>query len=296
MSEITGFVTGIYPKSEELRRAIGRWQRGAGGKEELDRIIGNETVNFENLTENSIIHTDPMFNWFDIFRPLMTVISGFSIGPLRRFEETNTFYREPIIEKAPLLDIEKLNGTEAEESLPLPLYRSGLSSAGILPGPSTFYSFSKNSGNVHAEKFSESLLGAYAKLLKASGRKDVVIMERVSPERYVLEHLLKKLSDFRVFLYTTGSIKKESFEGLQGKFHSIIANPEYAHIAIEHSELPGFNLLDAHNTRMEKADQIISQFRKIHGGKGIIAPNDYLDFLPFGIANRKIELLKEVSA
>ncbi len=296
MSEITGFVTGIYPKSEELRRAIGRWQRGSSGTEELSTIIGNETVNFENLAENSIIHTDPLFNWFDIFRPLMTVISGFSIGPLTRFEETNTFYREPIIEKAPVLDTGKLNGTEAEESLPLPLYRSGSSSAGILPGPSTFFSFSKNSGNVGKEKFSESLLDAYAELLKASGRKDAVIMERVAPEKHALELMLKKLSGFRIFLYTTGSIRKESFDGLQGKFHSILVNPEYADIAIKHSELPGFNLLDAHNTRLEKADQIISQFRKLHGGKGIVAPNDYLDFLPFRIANRKIELLKEVSA
>ncbi len=289
-----GIVTGIYPKSENLRKVIGRWQRGVSGAGELDEALENETKRYEDISNGVSINCDPLFNWFDIFRPLLTAISGFSVGPLRRFEETNTFYREPSLESLPVLNSSFDTLLEASESLPLPLFRSNKNSSACFPGPETFFSMSSNTGNLSKPEFINSLVKSYSEILSKTGRNSAVIMERVSPGADSIKAFNKHLSGKKIFLYATGPLEESSFRGTDQKLHSIIAKPEFAGIATAHSQIPGFELVDAHNTRMESPKEILDKFAKLSHGNGIIAPTDYLDFLPSVIADRKVALLSEV--
>ncbi len=105
MVRMEGFVHGIYPKSEKLRVRIGRWERGSLSAGELNDLIADETAIYEDLFDGQALHTDPLFNWYDIFRPIVLMSSGMDLGPLTRFEETNTFYRIPQLHGLPSLRI-----------------------------------------------------------------------------------------------------------------------------------------------------------------------------------------------
>lgn len=96
--QIDKLVYGIYPKTNELRLHIGRWEKGKIPDATLNENIESEKAMFYDLLkEGSIEHTDPLFNWYDILRPVSLIVDGIDLGPLTRFKETNSFYRMPVI-------------------------------------------------------------------------------------------------------------------------------------------------------------------------------------------------------
>ena len=67
-------------------------------------------------------YTDPLFNWQDIFRPLVASIDGISLGPLTRYFETNTFYRKPIVNEVGNVK-NSLDVDGSEYNIPGPVYK-----------------------------------------------------------------------------------------------------------------------------------------------------------------------------
>lgn len=305
MTEIETLVYGIYPKTENLRKSLNRWERRKLPVEELKAILKAEKdIVFEMLKENKIsCFTDPLFNWYDVFRPLLMIVDGIEIGPLTRYKETNTFYRLPIVQKIDGLAKDPKSDAEIDANPPLPLYQgTGLDGfMAFLPSPLSLFRMSKIEGDLEFNDFASGILKVYDDILASIGTERVLLFE---PLEYEPEQRLSALNDFvekhEVTLVASGGLKDSNFAGFRGKFKTIIVgeNEGDIRIASKYCEELGVGLIDAHNTKVESAAAVRDKALKIASEFGlqkiIVANSDYLDFLPRSIADKKIKVLSEI--
>ncbi len=123
-------LTGPFPRPEHLVKATRDLDRGridTAAAEEAFARAEREVVEVETALGLDTV-TGGYLRWADLFRPLTLSWKGTSSGPLTRFFETNTFYRQPILESPP----ERTDGGLASW---LP---RGRAARAILPGPYTF--------------------------------------------------------------------------------------------------------------------------------------------------------------
>ncbi len=133
--EIRITLTGPFPRSEELVRATRDLDRGRQSPEAVEEIYARTEIEVVDLERR--LGTDRCtagyLRWADLFRPIAESWGGFAVGPITRWFETNTFYRQPILHAPP----ERTPGAIASR-LPLPLRGEGAARAlVILPGPYT---------------------------------------------------------------------------------------------------------------------------------------------------------------
>jgi 5-methyltetrahydropteroyltriglutamate--homocysteine methyltransferase len=298
--KIKKLVYGIYPRSDKLRLAYGRYERGKETLEDLRKLIYEENKKFYSLTEGIEYVTDPLFNWYDIIRPIALSIDGITLGPLRRYFETNTFYREPVIKNLGKLKLDPTGKETFEDNPPFPMFhRYGEEHIPILPSPYSVYSMSKFEKNIDIDQFISHTLLIYSDILTKFNSTQVVIFSPFSDsgEKY------KIYKDFcaknKVILVTSNKLSEENFEGVNFKFESIVVpDSKDLQISQKYSNIPGIQILDSHNTKIETREEISSKLKEIestHKLESIVVTHkDYMDFLPRIIADRKIEILKEV--
>ncbi|MHB1439908.1 MAG: uroporphyrinogen decarboxylase/cobalamine-independent methonine synthase family protein [Cuniculiplasma sp.] len=297
---IETLIYGIYPRSDRLRLEYGRLERGVETTEKIKDIIREEKSNFYQMTKGINFVTDPLFNWYDVFRSISLSVDGISLGPLRRYLETNTFYREPEITRLGELKLDVLEPLEFEDNPPFPMFQNDHRGVlPIFPEPSSMYSMSSVSPEVGEKEFSLKLLKIYDRIAEQFNSGQIVIF---SPKAtYQNMEIYKELNSSRqLFLVLNESVKEGSFENLSFKFESIIVpDKKYLDLAQNNSIKPGLQMLDSHNTRIETVEELKKELLTIENATGIknliVTHRDYMDFLPRTIADRKVKILKEMN-
>ena len=290
--EVEKLVYGIYPKTNELRLHIGRWEKGRLPDAALNSEIESEKKLFyQMLNENGVEYTDPLFNWYDILRPVCLITDGIDLGPLSRFKETNSFYRMPLINSIEGITMDPVDFSPLNENPPLPLYlHVGKYFNAFLPSPLSFYKMSKSTMNyVHFEAAIEKI---YSEILKQFGARKAVLYDPIPyGENDVLD--LSALSEFQIRLVTTGKLYSGN---IKGKLHSIVADytPENFIISKKNSVVPGVKLIDGYSTKMENVDAIDKSVYSLDADKIVVSHREYFDFLPRIIADRKLELISRI--
>ena len=134
-------LTGPFPRSESLVAATRDLDRGRATAEAVEDLYSRtegEVVALERRLGFDTI-TGGYLRWADLFRPFAETWDGLTVGPLTRWFETNTFYRQPILHAPPA----RVKGAIASR-LP-PALRDAPAQAGvILPGPYTFAGLLEN--------------------------------------------------------------------------------------------------------------------------------------------------------
>jgi len=128
-------LTGPYPRPEALihaTRDLDRGRTNAEAVEELYRTTEQEVVALERRLGFDQV-TAGFLRWPDLFRPFAETWEGLAVGPLTRWLETNTFFRQPIL-LAPLGRTERAFAAR----LPPPLRAQPDAARLLLPGPYTF--------------------------------------------------------------------------------------------------------------------------------------------------------------
>jgi 5-methyltetrahydropteroyltriglutamate--homocysteine methyltransferase len=128
-------VTGPLPRSEALVRATRDLDRGRTTPEAVDRLFADaerEVVALERRLGFASL-TAGYLRWPDPFRPFAERWPGFSVGPLTRWFETNTFFRQPVLLAPP----QRAPGALLPW-IPAPLREQPESARVLLPGPYTF--------------------------------------------------------------------------------------------------------------------------------------------------------------
>ena len=298
--DVKTLVYGIYPRSDRLRLDYGRHERGSLSTEKLKSIIKEEKEIFYRMTDRINLITDPLFNWHDIFRPIVLSVGGLRLGPLRRYGETNTFYREPLIEGKGEITFDIFTDQEFEENPPFPMFYGGNRKIlPIFPSPEAMYRMSSNESKYSIEDFSENLFEIYGKVADRMDSRKILIFAPQISEGDILS-MEKICSTHEVILLSPEEIKSEYFDSFNFKFDSIVVGRrEYLNVAGDHSKTPGLGILDAHNTKIESGkeiERVIDEIEKEFQFKNlIISHNDYMDFLPRSIADRKVMTLQEVN-
>jgi len=101
-------VIGAFPKisddpgGQELRRALHRFDRGEIDADALDGVFDAVTVQAIAQLEAAGIDVinDGQIRWDDLFSLFARSWDGVSRGPLERFYDNNTYFRQPVIERA----------------------------------------------------------------------------------------------------------------------------------------------------------------------------------------------------
>jgi len=122
--------TGPFPRPEALVKATRDLDRGRIRPEEAE-VAYAEAEREVTRVEGELgldARTGGQLRWPDLFRPFTLGWTGVRVGPLTRFFETNTFYRQPILEAPPLG-----GGLGLASWVP-----RGSRSLAVLPGPYTF--------------------------------------------------------------------------------------------------------------------------------------------------------------
>ena len=128
-------LTGPFPRPEPLIRATRDLDRGRTSSErveELTREAEREVVALERRLGFDTVSAG-YFSWPDLFRPLIEAWEGLTVGPLTRWLETNTFFRQPTLLSPPV----RTPGTFAAR-LPSALRAEPVAGRIFLPGPYTF--------------------------------------------------------------------------------------------------------------------------------------------------------------
>jgi 5-methyltetrahydropteroyltriglutamate--homocysteine methyltransferase len=91
------FVTGIYPRSEQLVQATRDLDRGRTTEEAVDEQVERDLAELVSVQQAAGLDllSDGMLRWQDLFRPVLEATEGLETGALTRFLDTNTFYRAP---------------------------------------------------------------------------------------------------------------------------------------------------------------------------------------------------------
>ena len=134
-------VIGAYPKigegldGQELRRALHRHDRGEIGDADLDKVFDEVTRSAIGEIESAGIDVtnDAQIRWDDLLSPFARTWSGVEAGPLERFYDNNTYFRQPVI-SGPIV-------TDGKSLVRDYTFARGVAKAQLkatMPGPLTF--------------------------------------------------------------------------------------------------------------------------------------------------------------
>jgi len=128
-------LTGPFPRSEALVAATRDLDRGRTTPEAVEELFATAEREVLALEERLGLDTVTAgyLRWADLFRPIAETWEGFTVGPLTRWFETNTFYRQPILHAPPV----RVPGAIAAR-LPPPLRAAPARARVLLPGPYSF--------------------------------------------------------------------------------------------------------------------------------------------------------------
>jgi 5-methyltetrahydropteroyltriglutamate--homocysteine methyltransferase len=128
-------LTGPFPRSEALVAATRDLDRGRTTPEAVEALYASTESEVLALEERLGLDTVTAgyLRAADLFRPIAETWEGFTVGPLTRWFETNTFYRQPILHAPPV----RVPGALLAR-LPPALRAAPARARVVLPGPYTF--------------------------------------------------------------------------------------------------------------------------------------------------------------
>ena len=295
-------LTGIFARSPELIKATRDYDRGRLKENDLERIREGDVKNLMNFQEDFQYIIDGGFLWQDLLRPF-TFVKGIESGPLTRFFRTNTFYRKPIIKGNIELKSEFIDKFYYLDLIP---ERRKVN----LPGPVSFVGLSE-------DKYCNNTLFMIARTLSRISKH--LEEENISCIQFSEPYIsLIKERDFnhwkKAYEILTENIKVETIIHLPwGDFSNLLKILEFPVTSIgidfiatsldkvdfKTDRRIGIGCIDAQNSLVEDVEDLKEFVKnvldKLSPEEFFICPNCDLEFLPYPIAIKKIEAIREIS-
>lgn len=161
---IETYLTGIFPHPNRLVEINRAYKKGIATKSALEEVVIEETKKAVSLQADlgltQII--DPMFLWKDILRCVAYSLGVKDVdrGEIKRWFETNTFYRKPVIESK-IEVVEKLGAYFRPQLMP-----KDKKWRAILPSPFTFIGLSEDKFYRNNGQIIEDLTGYFRKQIQ----------------------------------------------------------------------------------------------------------------------------------
>lgn len=290
-------LVGIFPRSPELIKAARDFDRGRCKKEELERIRREDVRRLIEYQKDFEYIIDGGLLWQDILRPF-TAIKGIAEGPLVRFFKTNTFYRKPIIKERIEFEPKFI-----EEFFYLNLIPERMKVN--LPGPISFFSLSEDRYKKDTPFMIAEVLSGVSKYLERKGVKSIQFLEPgISPkinfkfweEIYgVITENLRVETSIHLYFTDVSEIREIFDFPVDGIGIDFLSTP-VDNLKINTSKKIGIGYIDAQNSLLEDVEEVVNFVKRIVKRLGLkrfyLSPNCDLDFLPYSVALRKLEILE----
>lgn len=310
-----------YPRIGEtadyqlLRKTIAQWEKGEKTDAELraaeDRMT--ELALAEQIDAGLDIVTDGQIRWYDAISHLAGKLSGIRINGLLRFFDTNTYFRQPVVQAK----IERAKPVVLGEFL----FAKGKSSRPVKPvltGPLTLARLSI--GEDGAEDGFERLVEGYTEALApevsalaAAGATVIQIDEPIllrHPEdlaraSWSLAALTADKEDAQIALAVYFGDPAPIYDQLQGLPVEILCldltyNPALVDVisARGSSKTLALGLVDGRNTRLEDAKSVARDLekvaRRLSTGRALLTPSCGFEYLPRDRAQLKLRHLATI--
>lgn len=297
---------GSLPRPLGLAKKIELYNIGKLNEEKLEEAYKEYTIRaFRKLKSAGIkVVTDGMYRWDDIFNPLIGYVDGIEVNGLFKFYENNFFYRSPVVKsEINLLDTPIPKWISIAREILEDVYPEAILKA-VLPGPVTLTYHSLNeyydSLEALAIDYAERVLKPLIKELEV----DIVELQepalaselsRATREDEV--HISKEIA--KATIEELGKIKKLWVVTYFGT-PQVIPEGVILNVDLVEGSLPdgirgevGFGVVNARETKMERADRIRDRLLKFsrNSSRIYVTPNTLLDFLSESVAWRKLRLL-----
>jgi 5-methyltetrahydropteroyltriglutamate--homocysteine methyltransferase len=310
-------VIGAYPKigdgldAQELRRALHKRDRDEIGDADLSKV-------FDEVTRGAIgeieaagvdLTNDGQIRWDDLLSPFARAWSGVEPGPLERFYDNNTYFRQPVIDGR----IE----TDGRSLVRDYKFAKGIAKAELkaaIPGPLTFATLAARDDQYRSlEERVLAVADATAKEiagLKAAGASMIDIEDPAvvaSPKHIELaREAYRRLADAEV------ALSLETFFFAADAVLESLASFPLASVGIDvrsrdttaYDRLDAFRtqnvvlgVVDARNTRLETAEEVARYAERalklVPPERLVLATTTSLEYLPRDVARAKLAALVE---
>jgi 5-methyltetrahydropteroyltriglutamate--homocysteine methyltransferase len=310
-------VVGNYPKvpnrprPARLRNAINRFDRGEISADELRAVEDDVTreVIDEQVEAGLDLISDGQIRWEDEQTYVARLLRGVSINGLIRFFDSNTYFREPVVE-GPLAWTGPITVADfrfATAYSPRPV-------KAVLPGP---YTLARLSRDEHYRSLEKCVM-AYAEALN----QEALALQEAGAAFIQLNEpaIVKHKTDLPLFLRaierTLEGVTAERalyvyFGDVDGLYPQVLnlpidvlgldfvagaRNPEVLKTA-PFTKTLGLGLIDARNTKMESVEQIVEGLRRVQEIVSLdrvrLSPSCGLEFLPREVAQAKLARMVE---
>ena len=302
---INYWIAGIYPRNETLIESTRLYDKTLQKQfnKEKTRLLKIQSKNRFNYI------TDPLIDWDDNIRPFTDNLKGIEKGPLTRYYENNTFYRQPIITNKITT-----SGKILKNNICFNLFSDKSKPKVDILDPFTFYDLSAN----EFYKSEEEAINAFADIIKKelnSIKKDIELIQFNAPSlarvkekeqldiiRKAMVKIVKGL-DVTTCLNLWGSDVSDTLEAFQD-FPVDIIGIDFTTSKIDKFDQIDINkglacgLIDAKNTKMEKTSEIIRELKNI---KELFKPTSLavipswdFEFIPETFACKKLDIMKQI--
>ncbi len=312
-------VVGNYPKIPELpapgkwRSAVERFQKGQLDEEGLRQVedeVTQEAIR-DQVDAGIDLITDGQIRWEDGQTYFARHLRGFSINGLQRYFDTNVYYRQPVADAevswAAPVAVRDFEFARAHSPKPV---------KPVVTGP---FTLAKLSQNAHYSSFRDFALATARALnselraLEAAGAQILQIDEPALCQHKrdypVFAESMRVLLDgvraktvLCTYFGDIGGVYPQllelPFDVIGLDFVAGYRNWEVLRQAPFTKEL-AFGILDARNTRLEPADEVVAAIRRVTEvvppERLLISPSAGLEFLPHKVAKRKLQILADAA-
>ncbi len=309
-------VVGAFPKisddpgGQELRRALHRSDRGEIDAAALDAV-------FEAVTRGAIeeiegagidVVNDGEIRWDDLFAPLARAWDGVSRGPLERFYDNNTYFRQPVIEGAI-----RTNGQTLARD-----YRFARSIAkralkAAICGPLTFATLAEDRHYRSLEERTLAVADAIAEEIRGLGAAGATLVDVEDPAIAAQTQHIELARAAYARLASAGvPIALQTYFFPADRVLEALASFPVAQVGLDvrsrdttalrrldvfRDTTVVLGVVDARSTRLERASDVAraieEALRFVPADRLWIAPTTGLEYLPHDVASKKLAVLVE---
>lgn len=307
------YLSGICPRSEPLISATRGLDRGRVTEEEVEaaREADVERLVRLQLEAGCDYVLDGLLNWQDLFRPFVEHWDGLEAGPLTRWFDNNTFFRQPVlvgpVEGAPL----------PEAYARTDLLPKGTPWKAVLPGPYTFRALAEDRHYGDEGKALEAIAAALAATAADLGQRGFALIQLQEPSlggdslEGVDWTALREA--YQVLYDAAPTLALHVFFGPVSPHLDALADLPVGILGIDLYRERGEALteatlrkavalgcVDARNSLVEKPSDVAARAAELRDVLGppevILSPNADLEFLPLAVAEKKVRVLGEAKA
>ena len=304
-------VTGAYPKisdeNQELRRALHRHDRGELDADGLTGVLDESTrwaIGELDWAGLDVIN-DGQVRWDDLLAPFARAWSGCDRGPLERFYDNNTYFRQPVI-TGPITT--EGNTLVRDFEFARGVARGELKAA--VCGPLTFATLAEDRHYKSLEDRTLAVADAIAKEIRGLGAAGATLVDVEEPALVAHpEHFaLARAAVERLAVAGVPLALQTYFFPADPLLEALAAFP-VAQVGVDvrsrdtHAlerlnalrQIVVLGIVDARNTRVETESELVklieAALKQIPADYLWLAPTTGLEYLPHDVAVKKLKAL-----